>query len=376
MRVTKAVSLIAAGVLLLGGCASLKESGLLIDSQAHNAALEEFWGDQNDIPETPQSDFLYHFDDATGEAVITNYIGDAYAVKVPEYIDGHLVTEVDLRYCYKYIKALILPDTVVDVRIAGYDDITSQLSNTNITHQMHLSFFYVSEKNGITINDYTGHEAVVRIPTELEDPLDVNHKYTVKKVDLRGCEKDIRLLIIPECVEYISAKRYEDVIVSAEELSDYIRSNRELYKGVKGGIGVEKMNIPASYKWGENRTFAGTTLKSVFVPQTLSRIKSSAFSRCPLLTEVVLDPESVEIGDHAFYECGLLEDIDISCATDIGDWAFGKCSSLSELSFGDGLKNVGEYSFESCVSLQKVYFSDTSAVISGNAFDGCEQLKS
>lgn len=376
MKLVKAVLLITAGVLFLGGCTTTSDAELHFDTQSHNVALEEFWGEQNDIPETPQTEFLYHFDEDTGKAVITHYIGDAFEVKVPKYIDGHLVTEVDLRYCYKYIKALILPDTVEDVRIAAYDDIMAQTNDTNITHQTHLSFFYVSEKNGITVNDYTGHDAVVRIPSLLEDPLDVNHKYTVKKLELRSCERDIRLLIIPDCVEYVSAEGYEDIIVSSEELSDYIRSNREMYKGVKGGIGVEKMNIPAAYKWGENRTFAGTTLKNVFVPQTLTKIKSSAFSRCPLLTEVVLDPESVEIGDHAFYECGLLEDIDVSCVTDIGDWAFGKCTSLSELSFGDGLKNVGEYSFESCVSLQKVYFSDTSAVISDNAFDGCEQLKS
>lgn len=374
MKVTNVVSMIAAGVLLFGGCASSEDTERLFDTEAHNAALEEFWGEQNDIPETPQTEFLYRFDEDTGEAVITHYIGDAYEVKVPEYIEGHLVTEVDLRYCYKYIKALILPDTVEDVRIAAYDDIMAQTNDTNVTHQRHLSFFYVSEKNGITINDYTGHEAVVRIPTQLEDPLNVNHKYTVKKLELRSCERDIRLLIIPDCVEYVSAEGYEDIIVSAEELSEYIRSNRELYKGVKGSIGVEKMNIPAAYKWGENRTFSGTTLKSIFVPQSLSKIKSSAFSRCPLLTEVVIDSENVEIGDHAFYECGLLEDIDISCATDIGDWAFGKCTSLSELSFGEGLNTIGDYSFESCTSLQEVYFHDSLSVISGNAFDGCEKL--
>ncbi len=369
MDLKKAILLILAGTMLTGGCAAPTGTDQAIDWDAHRAALEEFWGEQNDIAETPAEDFLYYFDEGTGNAVITQYIGDDYEVKVPEYIDGHLVTEVDLRYCYKYIKALILPDTVEDVRIVRHEDIVSQYYGTNVTHQMHLSFFYVSERNGITVNDYTGQSQVVRIPSELEDPLNVHNRYTVKKVELRSCERDIRLLIVPDCVEFISAERYEDIIVSAEQLSEDIKANIEKHRGQYAGIGVEKMNIPAAYKWGENRTFAGSTLRSVFVPQTVTRVKSSAFSRSPLLTEVVMQADDLVIENHAFYECALLEDIDISRAVEIGDWAFGKCSGLSDITFGEGLKSIGAYSFDGCTALGEMSIPESVVSIEDTAFN-------
>lgn len=89
---------------------------------------------------------------------------------IPDDINGTPVVKIDLRYCYKNIKSLIIPDSLRDIRLAKYDDIIAHHTDENFTHDWFLSYYYVEELGGCVVNDYYGTDPLVRIPEELPDP--------------------------------------------------------------------------------------------------------------------------------------------------------------------------------------------------------------
>ena len=172
-------------------------------------------------------------------------------------------------------------------------------------------------------------------------------------------------------------------------------------------------------------------LLTVVLPRSMSSIENRAFYRCANLSHVICEGEKKEIktrgsiGDHAFYDCYVLQDIEIpegiwaiegsgnfsfnwqlrkviipSTMEYIGAGAFYDCSKLDSLIIPDeaNITYIGEDAFynnawlnkqsDGLVYLNKVLFSykgeipatvvvkDGTRCIAGNAFNGCSSLSS
>ena len=83
-------------------------------------------------------------------------------------------------------------------------------------------------------------------------------------------------------------------------------------------------------------------------------ISVAAFNSCPELLNVDSIPEGcIYINDYAFSNCPLLTKF-IAAADSVqylGNFALASCPTLSNVRFGDGLKEIGQYAFYGCTLL-------------------------
>jgi hypothetical protein len=103
--------------------------------------------------------------------------------------------------------------------------------------------------------------------------------------------------------------------------------------------------IPSAY-------FAGSLVKSIVIPDSVTRIGYSAFDNCTSLTSVVI-PNSV---------------------TSINDFAFYRCKSLKSIEIPDSVINIGYKVFRGCTSLTSVVIPNSVEIIEDLAFSGCNLL--
>lgn len=95
-----------------------------------------------------------------------------------------------------------------------------------------------------------------------------------------------------------------------------------------------------------------TSLVSVTIPDTVTRIGSGAFTGCVLLPEIDIPDSVTYIGEDAFAGCLILEKIELPESLEyIGDTAFKMCPILEEICIPDSVTHIGINAFDQCDAL-------------------------
>ncbi len=116
---------------------------------------------------------------------------------------------------------------------------------------------------------------------------------------------------------------------------------------------------------------------SYSIPNSVTSIGDSAFSRCESLTSLTIPNSVTSIGDWAFSGCSSLTSLTIpNSVTSIGDWAFEGCSSLTTLTIPNSVTSIGNGSFAGCSSLTSLTIPDSVTSIGYSAFGRCSSLTS
>nr|MCR5173064.1 leucine-rich repeat domain-containing protein [Oscillospiraceae bacterium] len=119
--------------------------------------------------------------------------------------------------------------------------------------------------------------------------------------------------------------------------------------------------------------FSYKNIQSVYVPEGVTVISSSAFMECHDLTEVVL-PESLKsIGYNAFAECTSLQSLHIPDSVEtLYSGVFFGCDSLTEVNVPASLTTVVNYGspFDNCPALRTVTVPEGLTVIPSYLFEG------
>lgn len=119
-----------------------------------------------------------------------------------------------------------------------------------------------------------------------------------------------------------------------------------------------------------------SNLRKVMLPQNITSIDEYAFAECTNLSEVLYMPETcTEIKSSAFSNSGLQSIVINKGVKRIGYDAFNRCSRLQEVTFTKGLEEIGGRAFQECYSLKKLVFPTTLKRIEENAFYNCSQLE-
>ena len=124
-----------------------------------------------------------------------------------------------------------------------------------------------------------------------------------------------------------------------------------------------------------------TSLRSVKLPPTVTKIAEDAFSGCRNLEEItgLSDCSITEIGTDAFYGCSKLKSLDFSSATftALPEKAFSGLRGLTALTVPKTLTTVGAQAFSSCEKIEEVTgLSDCNITSLGeSAFAFCTNLK-
>ena len=119
-----------------------------------------------------------------------------------------------------------------------------------------------------------------------------------------------------------------------------------------------------------------SSLKSVTLPNGLTKIGASLFQECTALESVTIPSSVNTIGDSAFYGCRSLTTITLpEGLTTIGTQAFEYCSSLVSIIIPDSVTSIGSYAFHNCQALKTVKLSNSLISIEERTFYYCLALE-
>lgn len=124
-----------------------------------------------------------------------------------------------------------------------------------------------------------------------------------------------------------------------------------------------------------------TQIIGIEIPQSINQIDAHAFDGCKNLNTVIIENNSVDIGDYAFHNCINLKSFVLGDYTplatnqpNIGKRAFSSCYTLQEISIGKNVSSIGDYAFYGCSELSSVFIPDKLLNIGDGAFSTCSKL--
>jgi len=116
------------------------------------------------------------------------------------------------------------------------------------------------------------------------------------------------------------------------------------------------------------RAISFCRIKSVYIPDSVTRIAEYAFRDCKQLESVRLPEGLTEIEGYVFWNCIQLKSVTLpERLTEIKDSAFNLCESLTKINLPSGLKTIGKEAFAG-TSLQEVILPDGLQAIGERAF--------
>ncbi len=115
---------------------------------------------------------------------------------------------------------------------------------------------------------------------------------------------------------------------------------------------------------------------SVVVPDTVTTISNTGFTRCSLLTSVTLPDTVTSIGSYAFSQCAGLKSVNIpNGVTAIQNNLFASCAALTSIIIPDGTTTIAPNAFYLCTALTSISIPATVTHVGLNAFYGCSAMK-
>lgn len=122
-------------------------------------------------------------------------------------------------------------------------------------------------------------------------------------------------------------------------------------------------------------TWAFKTIRKITLPYSINKIQYRSFygSNASLLNEINNTAQITEVGEEAFYNCSVLQSIDLPCVTEIGNKAFYNAKSLESVGDTEHLISIGQYAFGGCANLKSINLSSLESV-GDAAFNGCNAL--
>lgn len=168
---------------------------------------------------------------------------------------------------------------------------------------------------------------------------------------------------------------------------------------------LASVTLPDSLTRIEDFAFTGcSALTEIRVPVNVETVRRGAFQNCTSLETVYWNAENAALSiptldKHIFDGCSSLTDLVIgstvetvsenlmqsitpllrvnflgTATTSIGSQAFKGCRNLSTITLPEGVETIGASAFSGCTSLSSVTFPSSLTTIGSNAFNGCTSL--
>ena len=130
---------------------------------------------------------------------------------------------------------------------------------------------------------------------------------------------------------------------------------------------IKSMTIPDSVTRIENSAFEYSTIESVKLSDSLNYIGEYSFHNCKL-TSVKIPSKVMTVHDHAFYQCSDLVELDLGSVSYIAGAAFAGCSSLTSLNIPEPVTTIEYGAFQYDNALTHVSFGSKLTTIEKDAF--------
>lgn len=165
----------------------------------------------------------------------------------------------------------------------------------------------------------------------------------------------IKTIIIGKNVEKIGVWAFEN----NQKLEKFVVSEENKnFCSVDGVLFSKDMKTLLFYPLAKDVTVSkdenGNQVKTsqYAVPDGVETIRTKAFYKCSVLTEITL-PDSVKsIEEKVFFRCGNIKEIVLpKNIENIGQDCFAYCSGLKEMTIPASIKSIDKYAFFNCTSL-------------------------
>lgn len=277
--------------------------------------------------------------------------GNRAVLRLPEKLDGHLVTGIasgsfDETEFYLFEADVFIPNTMMNIEPYAFGDSSV---NRYLISPDHPKYMVIDdmlyEKETMRLVDWTG-------------PVD-NSESPITLIIPEGTR------IIGECA---LAHAYISDIVLPQSLE---RIEDEAFYQAKS---LERITIPDGVIYiGEAAFFECYYLEEVTLPQGLETLGNNAFHSCRELQRISIPGSLNKIGAGAFAYCLSLEQVDMPSGVEV--YRNGELLSWQQLKNIKGLEIIGNGAFAFCDRLEKIVLPDTVRMVGGQAFSGCSALK-
>jgi hypothetical protein len=120
-----------------------------------------------------------------------------------------------------------------------------------------------------------------------------------------------------------------------------------------------------------------SSLKSVSLPSTLTKLGHHCFYACDSLEDIALPEEIAEIGEGCFCGCSELVVAELPDTLEqLPDSCFRACTSLKEIKLPSELKSLGAFCFAGCTDLEIAETGELLDSMGDRAFFMCDRLNS
>lgn len=235
-----------------------------------------------------------------------------------------------------------------------------------------FSYSLISDKTAVKITEYTGLDAEVVIPAEI-DGLPV----TYIGDGAFESNKGLASVVIPDSVNTIGWSAFSDCIAltsvtlpaNLKKLDPYVfKDCKRLTEDIVLLEGITSM---------ESGVFWGcSSLTSVSLPKYIKTVSAYSFVGCAELEIISFTDDLTAIEEYAFYGCAKLQNIVLpETLKIIGAYAFRGCESFTEFIMPDSVQTLGSEVLENCVNIETVKLSEKLEEIPYETFYKCESLK-
>ena len=278
----------------------------------------------------------------------------------------------DSTFCYSGLESITLPNSITYIGESAF---------------RHSSLNYIEIPGSVREIDEEAFDYCVNL-TRVNSNEDGVFNIPTGVVSLRGfgfCD-GLVTCTLPNTVETFNNTFRNCVNLRSINIPDSVTSlGFQTFRGCTSITSVGPKGSGASVEisnGGEKDTGYATftdsdTLKSVVLPDCVTRIGNYTFSGCSALETCVIGNGVKIIDKYAFSHCSSLTSCTIgNNVTTIGYWAFKGCSSLRSITIPDSVTTIGESGFCNCVSLESIVIPDNVTSIDDAAFQYCSGLTS
>ncbi len=195
-------------------------------------------------------------------------------------------------------------------------------------------------------------------------------------IRITGCDKSAKVLVIPPEIEGIAVTEIGDkafyqnstltsIIVSetVTTIGNHAFAESDALKEVVLHEGLQEV---------ETNAFNGTPITEIYIPSTLQSCYH-IFDGCSTLTDVTFGEGITELPDYLFYNADGITKINVpETVTVIGNHVFAESDALTEVVLHEGLQEVGTNAFDG-TPITEIYIPST-LQSTYHIFDGCSTL--
>lgn len=249
------------------------------------------------------------------------------------------------------------------VEVVSADDETEFLYTSDASYGVtDDGFEYVKYVNSVKINAYHGKSDMVVIPDHIDDlPVEDIDPGLIDELRIKALTIPGTIQIIPDCFcnnnEYIE----EVTLLSGVECIGKMAFNN--------CESLRKVELPDSLKEIGDYCFSDSSIESISVPDSVTRLPYYFCSYCSELKELLLSDNIEYIEDYCFSNCINLNKINLPNKLRwIGSHVLTDCCSLKEIVIPDSVISIGDDFCGNCYGLEKVMLGRNVFYIGDGAF--------